>query len=148
MNNRGIVRRISPDKTTITIALPRGGKLTCRNEGFEIGEEVCFVLDPSRRRVIKVMPRDVAEIRQMIAADPILQHAIMEPSTLTLEEDYYGDHDHYEHGYRQIVEASPHHRSHEIGRIIEGGENYPDHSDQDNDAIWTDDNWADETERR
>jgi len=149
MSNRGVVRRVSPDRTTITIALPRGGRLTCRNEGFEIGEEVCFVLDPARRHVIKVMPRDVAEARSMIAADPILQHAIMEPPTLQFEEDYDGNaNDNHEQHYRQIVEASPHHRSDEIGGVIERREDIPDHSHQDNDGVRLDDNRTDETECR
>ncbi len=84
--NVGRVKRVSADRTEITVALPRGGTLVCRNEGFRIGEEVCFVLDPSERHVIKVVPRDVAEVRAMLAADIYLQHAIMEPPKLRPED--------------------------------------------------------------
>ncbi len=82
----GRIKRVSVDRTEITVALPRGGTMVCRNEGFRIGEEVCFVLDPSERHVIKVMPRDVAEVRAMLAADIYLQHAIMEPPELRPED--------------------------------------------------------------
>jgi hypothetical protein len=75
-SNYGIVRRISKDRTTITIALPRGGTFEAKNAGFEIGDEVAFLLDSASQRVVKVIPKDVADARMAIAQNETLQQAI------------------------------------------------------------------------
>ena len=136
----GRVKRVSVDRTEITIALPRGGTLTCRNEGFRIGEEVCFVLDPSERYVIRVMPRDVAEARAMLAADIYLQHAIMEPPELRpedtttdqpiFEEECYADiNETNESDNGQDTENDPDWDSGEVGGDGEGPDDYDRYPD-------------------
>lgn len=135
----GRIKRVSADRTEITVALPRGGTMVCRNEGFRIGEEVCFVLDPSKRHVTRVMPRDVAEIQAMLAADTYLQHAIMEPPELRedkasngpiYEEDCYEGIDATnESNNRQNVENDPDRNSGETGEHGGRWEDYDRHPD-------------------
>lgn len=135
----GRIKRVSADRTEITVALPRGGTMVCRNEGFRIGEEVCFVLDPSKRHVTRVMPRDVAEIQAMLAADTYLQHAIMEPPELRedkasngpiYEEDCYEGIDATnESNNGQNTENDPDWNSGETGEHGEGWADYDRHPD-------------------
>lgn len=136
----GRIKRVSANRTEITVALPRGGTMVCRNEGFRIGEEVCFVLDPSERHVTRVMPRDVAEVQAMLAADIYLQHAIMEPPELRpenmvtnepiYEEDCYGDIDATnESNHGQNTENDPDRNSGETGEHGEGWADYDRYPD-------------------
>lgn len=86
----GVVRSISGDRTTIKIRTPRGGAFECRNEGFEIGQSVCFILDALNRRVLKVLPKEVADIQAMMGLNPELQEALAEepePETVTINDD-------------------------------------------------------------
>ncbi len=75
-SNYGIVRRVSKNRETITIGRPRGGTFKAKNAGFEIGDEVAFVLDPTSRKVIRIIPKDVADAKIAISQDPALQQAI------------------------------------------------------------------------
>ena len=76
--NYGVVRSVSADRARITIRSPRGGTFKCRNEGFEIGQAVCFILDALNHRVLKVLPKEVADIQAMMGLNPELQEALAE----------------------------------------------------------------------
>jgi len=76
--NYGIVRSVSADRAKISISSPRGGVFWCRNEGFEIGQAVCFILDALSRQVKKVLPKEVADIQVLLGLSPELQEALME----------------------------------------------------------------------
>lgn len=74
--NYGTVRTVSHDRSEITIGMPTGGSIQCRNEGFEVGQVVCFVLDALGRRVIKVLPKDIADMQVYLGMNPELQEAL------------------------------------------------------------------------
>jgi len=76
--NYGIVRSVSNDRTKISISSPRGGIFWCRNEGFEIGQAVCFILDALNRQVKKVLPKEVADMQFIMGLNPELQEALEE----------------------------------------------------------------------
>jgi hypothetical protein len=86
--NYGIIRAVSHDKSVITIRTPRGGTFKCKNEGFEVGQEVCFVLDTLNRRVIKVLPKNIADIQVLIGSMPLIQEAAQKPTNMEEEEEY------------------------------------------------------------
>jgi hypothetical protein len=71
----GIVRRVSRDKQTIKIKLPQGGFAEAQNEGFDIGDKVCFVVGPSGR-IIKVILKLVADVIVGVANSPLMQSAL------------------------------------------------------------------------
>ena len=88
--NYGVIRSVSGDRTTIKIRTPRGGIFECRNEGFEIGQPVCFILDALGRKVKKVLPKEVADIQAMMGLNPELQEALEEepePETVIINDD-------------------------------------------------------------
>ena len=72
--NCGIVRRVSTDKSKIKIKLPEGGFAEAQNEGFEIGDAICFVVGPSGR-IIKVISKLLADVMVAIAHSPLMQSA-------------------------------------------------------------------------
>jgi len=76
--NYGVVRSVSNDRTKISINSPRGGVFWCRNEGFEVGQAVCFILDALNRQIIKVLPKEVADIQVLMGLNPELQEALAE----------------------------------------------------------------------
>jgi len=76
--NYGTVRSVSADRTRVRISAPRGGTFECRNEGFEIGQSVCFLLDALNRQVIKVLPKEVADMQAFMGSNPELQNALIE----------------------------------------------------------------------
>jgi len=69
----GIVQSISNDKTEITLLMPRGGLVKAKNEGFEVGDHICLLLDPAKKKIIKILPKLVADITVSIGSDPILR---------------------------------------------------------------------------
>lgn len=75
-DNWGIVRRISQDRMRITIALPKGGTIDAPNSGFSLGECVAFSVNQLTKEVVQVIPRDVAEVRRLLANQPILELAV------------------------------------------------------------------------
>ena len=93
--NHGVVRWVSPDRTTIKIRLPRGGEAEARNEGFEVGDVVAFALNPLGTRVTKVMLKFVADLMVEIGRNRYLQSALQDeevsnehnPGTNGAEED-------------------------------------------------------------
>lgn len=76
--NYGVIRSVSKDKTIIHIAAPRGGIFECCNEGFEVGQMVCFILDTLKRRVLKVLPKEIADLQLMVGLNPELQEALQD----------------------------------------------------------------------
>ena len=94
--NYGTVRAVSTDKSTIKVAAPRGGVFKCKNEGFEIGQEVCFILDALNRYIIKVLPKEVADMQALLGLNPDLQEVMQDEPLMGIdrpkltEEQIYG----------------------------------------------------------
>jgi len=100
----GIVQSVSKDKTEITLSLPRGGTIKAQNEGFEAGENVCFFMNTAGTKVVKVIPKLVADLSAAIGEDPMLAHSIVERP---VEEDE--DFDEYETDEAIIIEEGDDH---------------------------------------
>jgi hypothetical protein len=84
----GIVKKVSRNRSKIWIELPRGGTFLCRNEGFEVGEQVCFLLDPLKRHVLKVIPKDVADARWEMGQNEELQiYKVERPEDLVIPDE-------------------------------------------------------------
>jgi len=83
--NYGIVRSVSHNGSTITIVAPRGGKFECKNEGFEIGQEVCFILDALNRHIVKVLPKEVADMQALLGLNPDLQEVMQDEPLVGIE---------------------------------------------------------------
>ena len=77
-DNYGVIRSVSKNRDKIKIASPRGGMFECQNAGFEIGQVVCFILDALNRRVIKVLPKEIADLQLMAGLNPELQEAMQD----------------------------------------------------------------------
>lgn len=76
--NYGTVRSVSKDRTIIRIVSPRGGTFECRNEGFEVGQAVCFILDALNRQIVKVLPKEVADTQYLLGLNPDLQEILQD----------------------------------------------------------------------
>lgn len=77
-SHEAIVQSISNNKSKITLLLPRGGVIKAKNEGFEVGDHVCFLLDPSNKKIIKVLPKLVADLTVAVGSDPLTRAALQE----------------------------------------------------------------------
>jgi hypothetical protein len=77
-DNEAIVQSVSNDKTEITLLLPRGGLIKAKNEGFETGDHVCFLLDSSQKKITKVLPKLFADLTVAVGSDPITRAALQE----------------------------------------------------------------------
>lgn len=89
-DNSGTITSVSKDKTKIKILLDKGGTVTARNEGFEKGDKVCFILNATQTKIIKVIPKLVADITTSVGSSPILRAAIEEqPDDLEQDFDEY-----------------------------------------------------------
>ena len=77
-DNEAIVQSVSNDKTEITLLLPRGGLVKAKNEGFETGDHVCFLLDSSQKKITKVLPKLFADLTVAVGSDPITRAALQE----------------------------------------------------------------------
>lgn len=77
-SHESIVQSVSNDKTEITLLLPRGGIVKAKNEGFEVGDHICFLLDPSKTKIIKVIPKTIADLTVAVGSDPIMRAALQE----------------------------------------------------------------------
>ena len=87
---KGIVQEVSDNKSDISLLLPKGGTIKARNEGFEVGEIVCLIIDPVKKKVLKVLPETIANLIVEIGSNPILQSAIREvPEDLEMNFDEY-----------------------------------------------------------
>lgn len=86
----GIVQSVSNDKTEITLLMPRGGLVKAKNEGFEVGDHICLLLDPVKKKIIKVLPKLVADITVAIGSDPILRNSMEDaPNPEEIDFDEY-----------------------------------------------------------
>jgi len=88
--NYGTIRAVSGDRTQVRISSPRGGDFWCRNEGFEVGQAVCYILDTLNRQVKKVLPKEVADMQFIMGLNPELQEALQEEpkeETVILDDD-------------------------------------------------------------
>lgn len=93
--NYGTVRAVSRNKDTIKIVAPRGGIFECRNEGFEVGQAVCFILDTLNRHIVKVLPKEVADMQALMGLNPDLQEIMQDEPLVSIkgtntEESNYG----------------------------------------------------------
>lgn len=77
-DHEAIVQSISNDKTEVTLLLPRGGTAKARNEGFETGDHVCFLLDPSNKRIVKIIPKLIADLTIEVGSNPIMRASLQE----------------------------------------------------------------------
>ena len=87
--HEAIVQSVSDDKTEITLLLPRGGIAKAKNEGFEVGDHVCFLLDSSKKKITKVLPKLFADLTVAVGSDPIMRAALHEapdPEELYMDE--------------------------------------------------------------
>ena len=85
---KGIVQHVSKDKTEITISLPKGGRIKARNEGFEAGDNVCFIMNNAGTKVVKVFPKLVADLTAIVGEDPTLAGSLIERPDNEEEEDF------------------------------------------------------------
>jgi hypothetical protein len=76
--NYGVVRSVSNNRERIKIVAPRGGIFECQNAGFEIGQAVCFILDTLGRQILKVLPKEIADLQLMAGLNPELQEAMQD----------------------------------------------------------------------
>jgi len=97
-DNNGTIISVSEDKTNIKILLSKGGIATARNEGFEKGDSVCFILNATRTKIVKVIPKLVADVAAAIGSDPLLRAATEEEPD-DLEQDF----DEYEFYDEEII---------------------------------------------
>ena len=127
-DNKGIVTNVSKDKTKIKILLPKGGIVTARNEGFEKGDQVCFILNATRTKIVKVIPKLVADITVMVGSNPILGASIEEqPEDLDQDFDEYEFYDENiiiekeENGPRSKINGNTNERKRETKFTISDG---------------------------
>lgn len=82
-SKRGLVSKVIDGGRNVILDLPKGGSIRAPNMGaFEIGDEVCFTLDATGRRVVLVMPREMAEWHDAKVENEMIQ--------LALKEDQHG----------------------------------------------------------
>lgn len=88
--HEAIVQSISNNKLEITLLLPRGGLVKAKNEGFEVGDNVCFILDPSKKKITKVLPKLIADLTTAVGSDPLTRAALQEaPNPEELDMDQW-----------------------------------------------------------
>ena len=97
-DNSGTIINVSKDKTKIKILLAKGGTVKARNEGFEKGDQVCFIVNATRTKIIKVIPKLVADITAAISSNPMLR-AVTEEQPEDLEQDF----DEYKYYDEEII---------------------------------------------
>ena len=74
----GIVTKIFKNKSKIIITLPKGGKIVANNEGFDIGDEICFDIS-SHGVVTKIRSKLVADVTLQVGTNHLLETSIREP---------------------------------------------------------------------
>lgn len=134
-DNWGIVRCVSRDRSRITISLPKGGTIDAPNAGFSLGECVAFAVNQLTKEVIQVIPRDVAEVRRLLAMEPLMElvvsvapEPIIEesgiPQVMTIEEilEVYDEHCSNDDGAGQETSLCADYGCGESGDFVEGWE--------------------------
>lgn len=87
---RGTVRRVSANRAKIRVRLRDGGNIWCPNKGFEVGDEVCIIFDPPRKRVLDVKDSRVADLIVAAASNEVIQSTLHNPLPVDceLEEEF------------------------------------------------------------
>jgi len=113
----GTILSVSKDKTSIKVLLPKGGIVKVRNEGFEKGEQVCLIANATKTKIVKVVPKLIADMTAALGSDPILKAATEEQP-----EDLEQDFDEYEYYGEDIIieEGEEEHGS--TGKTIRDGD--------------------------
>lgn len=76
--NVGVVCEIFNNRSEVTILLPNGGKLTAPNEGFNLGDEICFDVNPDGE-ITKIRSKLVADVMAQVGLDYNLSVSIRDP---------------------------------------------------------------------
>jgi len=97
-DNGGTVINVSKNKTKIKILLTKGGIVIARNEGFDKGDKVCFILNAMRTKIIKVIPQLIADVTTAIGSNPTLRSS-MDKQPDNIEDDF----DEYEFYDEEII---------------------------------------------
>lgn len=134
-DNWGMVRCVSRDRTRITISLPKGGTIDAPNAGFSLGECVAFTLNQLTNEVIRVIPRDVAEVGRLLAMEPLIELAVSVapepiieesgiPQVMTIEDilEVYDEHCSNDDGAGQETSLCADNGCGESGDFVEGWE--------------------------
>ena len=117
-DNRGTIINVSKDKTKIKILLLKGGTVKARNEGFEKGDQVCFTVNAAKTKIIKVIPKIVADVTAVIGLNPALR-AATEEQPEDLEQDF-DEHEYYDE--ETIIEEDEDESRSEATRDADEGE--------------------------
>lgn len=128
-SNQGIVSRLLDGGNKVEVRLPRGGRLTCRNRGFEVGDEVCFSLDPSGTLITSITYKAIADMKVALAQSPYANSETEDPDA-NLEIDLDSD--------GQEIEGLLDIRCGELGEGYSVWEDYPDHPIGDENGDWDD----------
>jgi len=99
-SNTAVVTRLLNGGQRVELRLPKGGRTQAQNRGFDVGEIVCFTLDATGRRIVQILPKDVADLKVAIAQDPMLSAALQDYDDDTITDDYTG--------FGQEDEGDPH----------------------------------------
>lgn len=89
-SNSAVVTRLLDGGRSVELRLPKGGRVSAPNRGFEIGEIVCYTLDATGRRIVTILPKEVADLKVAIAQDTMLQSALQEYDDDPIETDSAG----------------------------------------------------------
>lgn len=114
----GLVSRV--EGNFILLDLPKGGSIRAPNMGaFDIGDEVAFTLDSTGKRVVLVMPKEMAEFYKSVGENELLQ--------LSLKEDQHASillvDDNTDHGPAVAIDVDS--GGGELGEIDFGWADYP-----------------------
>src|SRR5574340_717233 len=76
--NVGIVDEVIGGGQKIVVKAQFGGRFTCRNRGFEVGDVICYLVDPLTQSVTNLMLKEVADAKVLLGENPDLHLAIQE----------------------------------------------------------------------
>jgi len=113
----GTILSVSKDKTSIKVLLPKGGIVKVRNEGFEKGEQVCLIANATKTKIVKVVPKLIADMTAALGSDPILKAATEEQP-----EDLEQDFDEYEYYGEDIIIEEEEEEYGSTGKTIRNGD--------------------------
>jgi len=82
----GVVKRVFKNKSKIEVLLSKGGKIIADNEGFNIGDTVCFNITTDGH-ITKVISKLVADVTTKVGTNHLLETSIREPPIPTEEDD-------------------------------------------------------------
>lgn len=94
----GVVKKVMG--ANIEVTLPSGGVILAPHLGFDRGDEVAFTLDILSKKVVRMIPKEMAEFKNLLAIEPLLSIAIH--ATQTEEEER--EEPHIEDGDKETLE--------------------------------------------